>query len=166
MRATTAKCTFNVVDLEVNRFLTIFLRSSLWFCAQASPHWCYYMVKFIYSEKATKFCKIYIVDLTVTTYGQIWDGDFANLLCPSHKISTLWWRTLRWIDRYSGVGMYFSLESQKFQASFFLKFEWGMKVYVQNGLEPSSSLFCIVTIWSGVPHSTVGIIAQVQWFVY
>ena len=36
------------------------------------------MVKFIYSEKATKFCEISTVDLTVTTKGQIYGGDFAK----------------------------------------------------------------------------------------
>ena len=36
-------------------------------------------VKFIYSEKATKFCEISTVDLTVTAYvGQIYGGDFAK----------------------------------------------------------------------------------------
>ena len=36
-------------------------------------------VKFIYSEKATKFCEISTVDLTVTTFiGQIYGGDFAK----------------------------------------------------------------------------------------
>ena len=36
-------------------------------------------LKFIYSEKATKFCEISTVDLTVTTYmGQIYGGDFAK----------------------------------------------------------------------------------------
>ena len=37
------------------------------------------IVKFIYSEKATKFCEISIVDLTITMYiGQIYGGDFAK----------------------------------------------------------------------------------------
>ena len=29
-----------------------------------------FLLKFIYSEKATKFCEIYTVDLTVTKYGK------------------------------------------------------------------------------------------------
>ena len=37
-----------------------------------------YYLKFIYSEKATNFCKITTVDLTVTTLGQIYGGDFAK----------------------------------------------------------------------------------------
>ena len=40
------------------------------------------MLKFIYSEKATKFCEISIVDLTVTIayyIGQIYGGDFAKI---------------------------------------------------------------------------------------
>ena len=37
------------------------------------------LVKFIYSKKATKFCKISTLDLTVTTYlGQIYGEDFAK----------------------------------------------------------------------------------------
>ena len=38
------------------------------------------LLKFIYSEKVTKFCEISTVDLTGTTYigGQIYGGDFAN----------------------------------------------------------------------------------------
>ena len=36
--------------------------------------------KLIYSEKATKFCKISTVDMTVTKYiGQIYGGDFAKM---------------------------------------------------------------------------------------
>ena len=36
-------------------------------------------VKFIYPEKATKFCEISKVDLSFTTYvGQIYGGDFAK----------------------------------------------------------------------------------------
>ena len=42
------KCTKEVVVFRLTQFNTIY-------------------VKFIYSEKATKFCKISIVDLTVTT---------------------------------------------------------------------------------------------------
>ena len=34
--------------------------------------------KFIYSEKASKFCKISTVDLTGTTLGQIYGGDFTK----------------------------------------------------------------------------------------
>ena len=44
--------------------------------------WCYYassFLKYIYSEKATKFCEISTVNLTGTTYiGQIYGGDFAK----------------------------------------------------------------------------------------
>ena len=37
-------------------------------------------LKFIYSEKATKFCEISTLDLTVTKYiGQIYGGDFAKI---------------------------------------------------------------------------------------
>ena len=36
-------------------------------------------MKFIYSEKATKFCEISTIDLTATKYmGQIYGGDFAK----------------------------------------------------------------------------------------
>ena len=34
---------------------------------------------FIYSEKATKFCEISTVDLTVSTKEQIYGGDFAKI---------------------------------------------------------------------------------------
>ena len=39
-----------------------------------------FRVKFIYSEKATKFYKISIVDLSyvLTTNGQVYSGDFAK----------------------------------------------------------------------------------------
>ena len=38
------------------------------------------VLKFIYSEKATKFCKISTVDLTGTTYiGHNYDRDFQNI---------------------------------------------------------------------------------------
>ena len=46
-------------------------------------------VKFIYSEKATKFCKISTVDLTVTTLGQIYGGDFAKI-CGLFRIYELY----------------------------------------------------------------------------
>ena len=37
-------------------------------------------LKFIYSEKTTKFCEVSTVDLTGTTYiGQIYGGDFAKI---------------------------------------------------------------------------------------
>ena len=40
----------------------------------------HYIVKFIYPEKATKFCEISTVDVTVTTYiGQIYGGDFTKI---------------------------------------------------------------------------------------
>ena len=35
-------------------------------------------VKFIYSEKATKFCEISTSDLTITNIGQIYGGDFEK----------------------------------------------------------------------------------------
>ena len=39
----------------------------------------YFLLKFIYSEKATNFYEISTVDLTVTTFvGQIYGGDFAK----------------------------------------------------------------------------------------
>ena len=37
------------------------------------------LVKFIYSEKATKFCEISTVDLTINYIGQIYGGDFAKI---------------------------------------------------------------------------------------
>ena len=45
------------------------------------------MLKFIYSEKATKFCGISTVNLTVTTYlGQIYGGDFAKKMWQSQNV--------------------------------------------------------------------------------
>ena len=46
------------------------------------------VIKFIYSEKATKFWEIFTVDLTVTTLGQIYGGDFAKI-CGLHRIYEL-----------------------------------------------------------------------------
>ena len=46
------------------------------------------LVKFIYSEKATKFCKTSTVDLTVTTLTNVrW--RFHKILWPSQNILTL-----------------------------------------------------------------------------
>ena len=46
------------------------------------------LVKFIYSEKAPKFGKISIVDLTGTTYiGQIYGVDFANFVASSEYMN-------------------------------------------------------------------------------
>ena len=42
------------------------------------------MVKFIYSEKATKFCKIFTLLLTGTTYSRVW-----NKRSPPNKHSPL-----------------------------------------------------------------------------
>ena len=36
------------------------------------------VLKFIYTEKATKIDEIFTIDLTVTTYGQIDGEDFVN----------------------------------------------------------------------------------------
>ena len=41
--------------------------------------WYTALLKFIYSEKATKFCEISTVDLSyVNSNGQIYGGDFAK----------------------------------------------------------------------------------------
>ena len=49
-------------------------------------------LKFIYSEKATKFCEIFTVDLTVTTYRTNLQWRFRKNLWPSQNIWTLWLR--------------------------------------------------------------------------
>ena len=50
-------------------------------------------LKFIYSEKATKFCEISTVDLTVTTYTeQIYGEDFTKF-CGLLKIFELYQKT-------------------------------------------------------------------------
>jgi hypothetical protein len=52
--------------------------------------WDFFLLKFFYSEKATKFCEISTVDLSITTYiGQIYSGDFAKNLWPPQNIWTL-----------------------------------------------------------------------------
>ena len=45
-------------------------------------------VEFVFSKKATKFDKIFTVDLTLTTYCQIDGEDFVNLcgLLRKHKL--------------------------------------------------------------------------------
>ena len=49
----------------------------------------FWAIKFIYSEKATNFCKIPTVDLTDWHYiGQIYGGDFAKF-CGLLRISEL-----------------------------------------------------------------------------
>ena len=45
-----------------------------------------YLVKFMFSKKATKIDKIFTVDLTVTTYCQIDSEDFCQFLWPSQKM--------------------------------------------------------------------------------
>ena len=47
----------------------------------------YLLLKFIYSEKATKFCEISTVDLT--GIGQIYAGDIANI-CGLLRIHELY----------------------------------------------------------------------------
>ena len=51
--------------------------------------------KFIYSEKASKFCKISTVDLTGTTLGQIYGGDFAKF-CGLLRIYEFWLQLHNW----------------------------------------------------------------------
>ena len=43
------------------------------------------LVKFIYSEKATKFCEISTVDLTITTLTNL-QWRFRKILWPSQNI--------------------------------------------------------------------------------
>ena len=47
-----------------------------------------FLVKFVFSKKATKFDKIFTVDLTLTTYCQIDGEDFVNFcgLLKKHKL--------------------------------------------------------------------------------
>ena len=46
------------------------------------------LLKFVFSKKATKFDKLYTVDLTLTTYCQIDGEDFFNFcgLLRKHKL--------------------------------------------------------------------------------
>jgi hypothetical protein len=63
----------------------------MWYFAKLVGETCLLviLVKFIYSEKATKFYEISTVDLTVTTYiGQIYSGDFAKF-CSLLRIHEL-----------------------------------------------------------------------------
>ena len=49
-------------------------------CAQFNQPFDWNSKVHIYSEKATKFCEISPVDLTLTTYiGQIYGGDFGKI---------------------------------------------------------------------------------------
>ena len=48
-----------------------------------------YVIKFVFSKKATKLDKIFTVDLTLTRYCQIDGEDFVNfcgLLLRKHKL--------------------------------------------------------------------------------
>ena len=57
------------------------VRGTIYFICNfhVATHVLLHELKFIYSEKATKFCEISTVNLTVTTYiGQIYGGDFTK----------------------------------------------------------------------------------------
>ena len=57
--------------------------------AQATPP-LEVVLKFVFSKKATKFDKIFTVDLTLTTYCQIDGEDFVNFcgLLRKHELYT------------------------------------------------------------------------------
>ena len=55
--------------------MKIFFESAIWS-----------LIKFIYFEKATKFCEISNVNWPENTYmGQIYGGDFAKFFLPSQR---------------------------------------------------------------------------------
>ena len=51
----------------------LYICDSVWLLAHESRD-----LKFMFSKKATKIDKIFTVDLTVTTYCQIYGEDFVN----------------------------------------------------------------------------------------
>ena len=71
----TLQCFSTSLAMGSNIYFCFYIKfgTFLWILPKSSH------LKVIYSEKATKFCKIATVDLTVTTYlGQIEGGGFAK----------------------------------------------------------------------------------------
>ena len=73
---------YEALNIEYLKFSTFFINrnKSRLIAAMCSSVYRPGLLKFIYSEEATKFCEMSTVHLTVTTYvGQIYGGDFSNI---------------------------------------------------------------------------------------
>ena len=83
--------------------------------------------KFIYSEKATKFCEISTVDLTGTTYiGQIYGGDFTKI-CGLLRIYEFYLKPYQSWDSITSLNMQIStifLSKRRWQLLVILSMLW------------------------------------------